>query len=172
MPGRGDSAARVEDHSRPVPAVRAPEHLSERGCVRLWVAAAQLFGIAALDAELERVELVLADGSTVDLADEVRPAGRELVDAARTVDDVRAGRLEPDERVGEGPRELGRVHAEHQSTRTCRVRQRPEHVEDGTRRKLAPDGGCVPHRGMVRLREEEAEAELVDRALDPLRGQL
>ena len=39
------------------------------------VAAAQLGRVAALDAELERVELVLADRAVLDLADEVRAAG-------------------------------------------------------------------------------------------------
>ena len=86
--------------------------------------------------------------------------------------DVRARRLELDERVGERPRELRRVDAEHEGARARRVRQRSEHVEDGTRRELAANGRGVPHGRMVRLREEEAEAELVDRALDPFRRQL
>ena len=155
-----------------MPAVRAGEHCPQGCGVRRRISAAQLLRIAALDAEVERVELVLADASAVDLADEVRPARRELVDAAGAVYDVRAHRLEPDERVGERPRELRRVDAEDEGARARRVRQGAEHVEDGTRRELAPDGRRVPHRRVVRLGEEEAEAELVDRALDPLRRQL
>src|SRR5581483_12090132 len=120
-------------------------------------------------AELERVELVLAHAAAVDLADEVRPAGRELVDASRAVDDIRVRRVELDERVRERSRELRRVDAEDEGARAGRVGERSEHVEDGTRRELAADRRRVAHRGVVRLREEEAEAELVDRALDPLR---
>ena len=86
--------------------------------------------------------------------------------------DVPARRLELDERVGERPRELWRIDTEHEGARSGRVRQRTEHIEDGTRRELAPDGRRVPHGRVVRLGEEEAEAELVDRALDPFRRQL
>src|SRR4051794_35887929 len=101
-------------------AVRPGEHVPQRDCVRPRVAAAQLLRVAALDAELERVELVLADVPALDLADEVRPAGRELVDAAGTVHDERACRLELDERVGERPRELRGVDAQHEGTRARR----------------------------------------------------
>ena len=86
--------------------------------------------------------------------------------------DVRARHIELNERRGERPREIRRVHAEDERARAGRVRQGPEHVEHGTRGELAPNGRRVAHRGMVRLREEEAEAELVDRLLDPLRRQL
>jgi hypothetical protein len=78
-------------------------------------------------------------------------------------------RFELDERVGQRSCELRRIDAEHEGARAGWVRERPEHVEDGTRRELAADRRRVPHGRMVRLREEEAEAELVDRTLDPLR---
>ncbi len=172
VPGRGDAARGVEDDRGAMPAVLPREHRPQRSRVRLRVAAAQLGRVATFDAEVERVELVLAHRSVLDLAHEVGAAGRELVDAARAVDDVGALGAELDERVRQRARQLRRVHAEHERARTGGVRQRAEHVEHGTRRQLAPDGGCVLHRRMVRLREQEAEAELVDRPLDPLRRQL
>ena len=64
--------------------------------------------------------------------------------------------------------ELGRVDADHLRPRAGRVRERAEHVEHGTRRELAPDRCRVAHRRVVGGREHEAEAELVDRARDPL----
>ncbi len=148
------------------------EHVAQRRGVRRRIAAAQLLRRAALDPEVERIELVLADLARVNFAHEVRAARRELVDPARAVHDVRARHVELDERRGERPRELGRVDAEDERPRAGGVRERAEHVEHGTRGELAPDGRRVAHRRMVRLREEEAEAELVDRPLDLLRGQL
>ena len=94
MACRRDPACGVEQHGRAVATVGAGEHVAQRARVRGRVAAAQLVRVAALDAEVEWVELVLADPPVVDLADEVRPARRELVDAARAVHDVRAGRVE------------------------------------------------------------------------------
>ena len=148
--------------------VRTTKHGAQCGRIRLRVSAAQLGGVTTLDAKLHGIELVLVDSPVLHLADEVRTTGRQLVDAAGAVHDVRPCRIELDEGVGECPREPRRVDAEHERPRAGRVRERPEHVEDGTRRELAADGRGVPHRRMVRLREEEAEAELVDRLLDPL----
>ncbi len=88
------------------------------------------------------------------------------------MDDVRAARAELDERVGERARQLRRVDAEHERPRAGGVGQRAEHVEDGTCRQLAAHGRGVLHRRMVCLGEEEAEAELVDRPLDPLRREV
>ena len=102
-------------------------------------------------------------GAAGDLADEVRARRRELVDPAGAVHDERAPRVELHERVGDRARELGRVDAEHLGARAGRVRQRAEDVEHRPRRQLAPHRPRVLHRRMVRLGEEEAEAELVDR---------
>src|SRR5579884_2293638 len=55
--GRGDSARRIENHRRAVAAVGAREDGSQRCCVDLRGAAAQLLGVAALDAELAGDEL-------------------------------------------------------------------------------------------------------------------
>src|SRR5581483_1612502 len=80
VPGRGDAACGVENHRRAVTAVRAGEHLPQRRGVRPSVTAAQLLRVGAFDAELQWVELVLADSSAGHFANQVRAAGRELVD--------------------------------------------------------------------------------------------
>src|SRR5205085_2017594 len=72
----------------------------------------------------------------------------------------------------ERPHQPGRVDTENERPRAGGVRERAEHVEHRTRRELAPNRRRMLHRRVVRLREEEAEAELVDRALDPLRREL
>ena len=76
------------------------------------------------------------------------------------------------EHLGDRRHELGRVDADDLRPRAGRVRQRPEHVEDRARRQLAPHRRRMAHRGVVRRGEEEAEPELVDRALDPARRQV
>ena len=172
MPGRGDPAGRVQQHRRAVPAVGAAEHAAQRLRVRRRVAAAELGRIAARDPELDRIELVAPHVPAGDLADEVRAGGGELVEPAGAVDDEGAPGIELHERLGQRRRELGRVDAEDERPRSGGIRQRAEHVEHRTRRELAPHRRGVAHRRVMRLGEEEAEAELVDRALDPLRRQL
>ena len=120
-------------------AVRAVEDRPDLRGVRRRVAAAQLCRVAARHAELERVDLVLAHRARRHLADEVRPARRELVDPAGAVDDERAVGVEPDERLGDRPHELGRVDAEDLRPRAGGVRERAEHVEHRTRGELAAD---------------------------------
>ena len=171
MPGRGDPAGRVQQHRRAVTAVGAAEHAAQRPRVCRRVAAAELGRIAARDPELDRIELVAPHVPVGHLADEVRPGGGELVEPAGAVDDEGAPRVELDERLGQRRRELGRVDAEDERPRPGRIRERAEHVEHRTRRELAPHRRGVAHRRMMRLGEEEAEPELVDRALDPLRRQ-
>ena len=165
-PAGGDRAGGVEQDRRALAAVLAAEDRADRLGVVAGRAAAQLGRVAARDAELERVDLALAHAAVHDLADEVRPGGRELVDPGRAVDDERAPRAELREHLGDRAHERRRVDADHLRPRAGGVRQRPEHVEDGPRCELAPDRRRVPHRRMVRRREQEAEAELVDRALD------
>ena len=94
-------------------AVGAGEDLACGLRVLLGRAARELGRIARGDAELDRVEHPLADGAFDDLEHEVRPCRRELVDPVRAVDDESAPRVEDGERVGDGPRHLRRVDAEH-----------------------------------------------------------
>ena len=85
------------------------------------------------------------------------------------VDDERAPRAELREHLGERPHERRRVDADHLRTGAGGVRERAEHVEYGTRGELAPHRCRMAHRRVVRRREHEAEAELVDRLRDSLR---
>src|SRR5437763_16089815 len=79
----GDRAGRVEQDRRASPAVPAREDLADVSGVLLRAAASQLVGVAALDAQVERVDLATPDVAVGHLADEGRAGGRELVDAAR-----------------------------------------------------------------------------------------
>ena len=70
-------------------------------------------------------------------------------------------------------RTCGRARGSRRRTaavaRPRRVRERAEHVEHRARPELLPHRRRVAHRRMVRRREHEAEAVLVDRRGDPLR---
>ena len=76
-------------------------------------------------------------------------------------------RAELGQHVGQRPHERGSVDADHLRPRPGRVRQRAEHVEHSARGELSPHRRRVAHRRMVCRCKQEAEAELVDRALDP-----
>ena len=145
---------------------------SHRGGVLGRSAAAQVGRVTARDAELERVDLALPHVSVGDLADEVRARRRQLVDPTGAVDDECAARAELREHLRDRAHERRRVDADHLRPRSCGVRQRSEQVEDRSRRELPPHRRRVAHRGVVRRREQEAEAELVDRAFDSGRRQL
>ena len=148
------------------------EDAADRVRVVLGGIADELGRGAAWDAELERVDLPLAHLPVGDLGDEVRARRGQLVDAVRAVDDVRPLRAELHEHLPDGRHEVGRVDPHHLGARTGRVRQRPQDVEDGPRRQLAPDWRRVTHGGVVGRGEEEAEPERVDRLLDPRRWEL
>ena len=169
VPGRRDRAGRVQEDRVAPAAVRSREDVADRLRVLGRRAAAELGRVAALDAELERIDHALVHRAVDDLADEVRAGGGELVDPVRAVDDERAARTELREHLGDRPHERGRVDADHLRPRAGGVRERTEHVEHGTRRQLASHRRRVAHRRVMRRREHEAEAELVDRLLDPLR---
>ena len=120
----GDPAGRVEEHGRAMAAVRAarappagPRRSSAGSPPRSSSGSQRSMPSSSGSSSYSRTV------PAVDLADEVRPARGELVDAAGTVHDVGARRLELDERVGERPRELRRVDAEHEGARPRRVRQ-------------------------------------------------
>ena len=82
MAGRGDRAGSVEEDRRAAAAVAAGEHLADLLGVLVGVTAAQLVGIAALDAEVERVDLAAPGfGAIAEFkrrspsAGDLRPAG-------------------------------------------------------------------------------------------------
>ena len=168
-PAGCDRAGGIEQDRVASAAVRARKDLADRLRVLGRRAAAQLSGVAALDAELERVDHAWVHLSVDDLADVVRPGRRELVDPEGAVDDEGAAGAELRQHVRDRLHERLRVDADHLGARAGGVRERAEHVEHGTRGELAADGGGVTHRRVVRRREHEAEPELVDRLRDPLR---
>ena len=128
--------------------------------------------VARFDSELGGIDHALAHSAVRDLEHEVRSGRRQLVDAARAVHHERAARVEERERVGDRARDVRRIDAEYAGARACRVRQRPEHVEDRARSELPPHGRGMPHGRMVRRREHESESEGVDRLGNPLRSLL
>src|SRR3972149_3887152 len=76
----GDRARGVEDDCIFAGASGARKDVAEDSGVLARQAAAQLVSVTARDAEVEGVDRALAHGSVHDLADEVRPRRRELVD--------------------------------------------------------------------------------------------
>ena len=172
MPRRGDRARGVQQDRVARAAVLAGEDGPDPLGVPRGSPTEEVVGRAPLDSEVARVDRPLPHRPVDDLADEVRPGRRELVDPVRAVDDERAPRAELRQHLRDRAHELRREHAHHLCPRAGRVRQRAEDVEDSPRRELAPHRRRVLHRRVVRRREEEAEAELVDRARDPLRRQL
>ena len=73
---------------------------------------------------------------------------------------------QPAERIERSIDELGCIDADHLGPGARGVGERAEDVEDRAGSQLAAYGSRVAHGRMVRGREEEAEAELVDGALD------
>src|SRR5436309_2721169 len=81
-------AGGVQQDRAAASAVRALEDVADRARVLLRRPAAQLLDRAVRDAELAlRIELALAHRSADDLAEEVGPDWRQLVDPARAVND-------------------------------------------------------------------------------------
>ena len=96
LPGRGDRARGVQEHGV-APSVRARRRAHLGGVLR-GRPSAEVGRVAARDAEVERVDLASPHPARGDLADEVRPGGRELVDTGGAVHDERAVGAEPGER--------------------------------------------------------------------------
>ncbi len=137
VPGGRDRAGRVEQDGVALPAAGAREDVADAARVFLGRAAAQLFGVAPLEPELGGVDRALDHLAADDLADEVRPRRRQLVDARVAVHDEGAVGAELGDHLGDGADEPGRVDADHLRPRTGRVGERAEHVEDGARGELA-----------------------------------
>ncbi len=168
MPSGCDRPGGVQEHCLPLRPRSAGEDLAHGLGVLGRRASAEICGPAARHAEVRGIDLALDDASVHDLADEVRPRGRELVDATRAVDDEGAPRSELGEHVSDRRHELGGVDADNLRAGSGRVRERAEHVEDRACRELLAHRRCVAHGRVVGGCEEEAEAELVDRARDPV----
>ena len=169
MARRSDRARGVEQDGVALRAVEvALEDRADLGGVLVGAAAGQEHRIRRRDPEIRRIDHPVADVAVDDLCDRVGPAGRELVDAAEPVHDEGPSAVELGERLCDRADELARVDAEHACAGACRVRERPEDVEDRARAELAPHRGCVTHRGVMQRCEHEAEPQPLDRLGDPL----
>ena len=116
--------------------------------------------------KLPRIDLAAGDVAVDDLADEVRSRRRELVDPSGAVNHERPAGAEGRQHRGDRLHQLGRVDPDDLGPGARGIRERPEDVEHRSGRQLPADGRRMPHCRVMRLREEEAEAELVDRLLD------
>jgi hypothetical protein len=168
QPARRDGAGCVEQDRAAAPTVAAGEDGANRLRVLVRRSPAKLLGSAALDTEVEWIDRALLDRAVEDLAHEVWPRRRELVDSKRTVDDERPLRAQACQDLGKYSHEPGRVDPHDLRAGTGRVRERAQHVEHGTRLQLAAYRRRMSHRRMVKGSEHEPEAELVDRARDVL----
>ncbi len=86
-----------------------------------------------------------------------------------TQTDLRAQVLQD---LGEWLDPLPREHPDHLTLDPGRIRERTQQVEDGTGAELDARGPDVLHRRMMRRREHEADAGLVDAPADPLGREL
>ncbi len=150
----------------------AAQHISDRFRVLLRRPAAQVSRCAASYAQVERVDRPRADFTVLHLADEVGPGRGQLVDAPGAVHDEGTRRAEPAEHLRDHRRQLGGVDADDLRACCGGIRERPEHVEHRPHAELAAHRSGVAEAGMVGGREDEAEAELVDRPGDAVRLQL
>jgi hypothetical protein len=163
VPGGGDPAGGVEEDRVALRPVHDPvEDRADLGRVLLRAASGQVGRVGRLEPELGRVDHALVNRRIDDLADLVRAARRELVDAGEPVDDERPPRPQPGERVGDRADEPGGVDPEDAGAGAGRVRQRPEDVEDRPGAELTPHGRCMPHRRVMGGGEHEPEPEAVD----------
>ena len=136
--------------------------------ILLGGAAAQLGRIAARHSEVERVDLA-PSARLPSTTSQTRfgPTGdsSSIPPAPCTTNARRApSRASTSAITGTS---AGRVDADDLRACTGRIRQRSEHVEHGARCELGPNRAGVLHRRVVRRREHEPEAELVDRLGDP-----
>ena len=131
--------------------------------------AAQVSRRAASYAQLERVDRPRADLTVLHLADEVGPGRGQLVDAPGAVHDEGTRSTQPAEHLRDHRRQLGGVDADDLRAGCGGIRERPEHVEHRPHAELTAHRSGVAEAGMVGGREDEAEAELVDRPGDAVR---
>ena len=117
----------------------------------------------ALDAEVLGSDRVRPVPAVLEFGDFRRCADGDLVEAVRPVDDHAASDAEVDEHAGQRLDEVFVVDAEDHALGTRGIRQGAEDVEDGADAKLPADGADVFHRGVILLREHEAQADLLEK---------
>ena len=122
--------------------------------------------------ERRRVERRRRHAAVSHLGHQVLAGGSQLVEPAGAVHHERMLGAELREHLGDRHDQRLRVDAHHLPAGAGRVRERPEQVEDAADAQLAPDRAGVAHRGVVGLREEEPEADLVDAGGDVGRSEI
>src|SRR5690606_34272768 len=123
----------------------------------------------ARETELLRLDDVGLEVSIDDLADVGWPTDRNLVGPVGTVHDERVLCPELEQRRRELLDQPTIADAEHLSSGTGRVRQRPQDVEDRSNADLAPWTTGVLHRRVKKRREHESDPRLGEAVLDPAR---
>ena len=144
--------------------VRAGEHLVDGLRVAGGVAPGQSAHLGVRDPDVERIDVVDADLTSLELVDGGRGGDGELVEAVVTEEHERP----LDAEGGEGadhPFGHDRVgHADGAAGGARRVGERPEEVEGGGRAQLAPHRRREAHRRVEPLGEAEADADFAHAA--------
>ena len=139
------------------PAIATLEHRAQAGGVVRGVAAREVAGRAAGEAQLPRVAPRALDTTRPHVVNLERPHRRGLVPARLAVDDEHALDRHAGERVGHETRGVRAVGADQGKGRRGRVGQRPEQVEHGPYRERATHRRDLLHRRVIVRREEEGE---------------
>jgi hypothetical protein len=114
------------------------------------------------DAEVLRVDLVLAHLAVAQLADQGAGAQRDLVHVVAAPDHHGALGAQLAQHARLDAHQIGMEHAHQHRRRAGRIGQRAEDVEDGAHAHLAAHRRDHLHRRMMDRREHEADAGLLD----------
>src|SRR5260221_880999 len=99
------------------------------------------------------------------------PRRRDLVETVRAVDDPYRLGAEIFQHVSKRLDPLAREHADHLPLDAGGVREGAQQVEDGASAEFDPRWADIFHRWVVRGREHETDAGLLEAPTDPLRRQ-
>ncbi|CDN43901.1 hypothetical protein BN871_DT_00150 [Paenibacillus sp. P22] len=91
-----------------------------------------------------------------------RGGDADLIQSVVAGDDHRPLQAESAEDAGDGFRAGAVVQPEQLAVGSCRVGERSKHVEDRAHAELAARNRRMPQRGMIELREHEADADLLE----------
>ncbi len=165
-PGGVDRGARVEHREVARRTAHAGEDPPRGRRVGVRRAAGDVLVDRARQPDVLRRQLVGAQLAGVDLDHARRPRRAQLVEPVGARDDERPARAEPRERARDHLEEGGVGDADDLPRRAGGVRQRAEEVEDRAHGELLAHGDDEAGRAVVRGREHEAEADLLDAARD------
>ena len=128
------------------------------------------FGLAAAAPRSPYRHLELC-GIALDLTDLGRRAQRDLIQLILAVHDHAVPHAKADQHLRQRLHKIFVVDAQQLHFGAAGVRQRSENVEYRAEAKLLTDSAHIFHGGVVFLRKEEADADLVEQ-LDTARGAL